>query len=378
MNSMDVDEYNNIWSLVSGLSIPNEKYSFYYDETGNVRKFKLTDSGVNAEEGIANDFILGGVLFEGDVTPCDLDSLFDGLKIKASEIKFKTLAGRKSDFWAAIGKKPIHKYLTWLESSGLYVHYATLNNIYFSVVDIVDSLLVAQPQFKFNQEWLFGLKASWYRFVVTHLDEILPIFYKFSYPSIEKDNIKSFCYELNDLILSYNEEEDFLLETFRQLLKTNGRREELCFIEDNTPGLLVEEYSTIRTVRCAMYSNSMHYFDEEAEAESSLAEMIFTLNGDSLNNYKFLDSKTEQLIQVSDVWVGLLGRLFFMLDQSTPDTIKSKIESLTDEQKECIMIINSLIDKSESLHPTLIQNLNSIEMVRQRGSLLELMNELAR
>lgn len=330
--------------MLFGLSVPSEKYSFYYDETGNIRKFKLTDSGVNAEEGISNDFILGGILFEGDTNPCDLESLFDALKINASEIKFKTLAGRKSDFWAAIGKKPVHTFLIWLESSGLYVHYATLNNIYYSIVDIVDSLIVAQPQFNFNEEWVSRLKASWYKFVVAHLDEVLQIFYKYSYPSVEKANIKSFCYELNDLILAYDEGKDFLLENSRQL----------CFIENNTPGLLVEEYSMIRVGRCAAYQNSMHYFDEESEAESSISKLFPALSGNSPKNYKFLDSKTEQLIQVSDVWVDLLGRLFLMLDHSTPNTIQSKIKSLTEKQRECIRIINALFDKSVSRNPMLI------------------------
>lgn len=372
---MDVDQYRNIWSASSGIPLLNEKYRFYYDETGNVRKFRLTDNGVNSEEGLANDFILGGVLFNGNTPPCNLDSLYDELKIKAPEIKFRTLAGRGADFWTAIGKKPIQQFLTWLESSGLYVHYATLNNMYYSIVDIVDSLFVTQPQFNFGPEWLQALKASWHRFVVAHLDEILPIFYRYDYPSLVKADIKDFCYELSDLIQSYDDD-DFYLENFRQLLKENGRREELFFIEDNTPGLLVEEYSGLRTGRCALYKDSMHYFDEEAEAESSLEVMPFTMNGGKLDNYKFIDSKTERLIQVSDVWVGLLGKLFFILDESTPESIKSKMESLSVEQKECVRIINSLIDSAESLHRALIQNVNSIEMVQHRGTLLALMDKL--
>jgi len=63
---MDVDGYRNMISEFSDLPLFDEKCSFYYDETGNVRKFRFTENGVNAEEGIANDFILGGVLFEGD------------------------------------------------------------------------------------------------------------------------------------------------------------------------------------------------------------------------------------------------------------------------------------------------------------------------
>lgn len=372
---MDVDEYRNQVSAFSEIPLMNDRYSFFYDETGNIRKFRLTENGVNADEGITNDFILGGVLYKGDSPACDLDLLYDKLKIKELEIKFKTLAGRGSDFWATIGKKPIYVFLTWLESSNLYVHYATLNNMYYSIVDIVDSLFVTQPQFNFGSEWVQALKASWHRFALAHLNEILTIFYRYDYPSLDQADIKDFCYELSDLIQWYDEE-DFYLENFRQLLKTNGRRGELFFVEDNTPGLLVEEYSSLRICRCALYKDSVHYFDEEPEAEELLKSMPFTMHGEKLKNYKFIDSKMDRLIQVSDVWVGLLRKLFLALDQSTPRSIIEKVKLLNDNQKECIKIINSLINKSEKLNKGLIQNVNSIEMVQHRGALLALMGEL--
>ncbi|MEQ6389288.1 hypothetical protein RZN22_08150 [Bacillaceae bacterium S4-13-58] len=75
----------------------------------------------------------------------------------------------------------------------------------------------------------------------------------------------------------------------------------------------------------------MHYFDEEAEAELALKNTIYTLKGEKLSNFKFIDSKNEQLIQISDIWVGLLGKLFAELDQSMPATIISEMESLTQE-----------------------------------------------
>jgi len=374
---MDVDEYRNMISEFSGLQLFDAKCSFYYDETGNVRKFRLTENGVNAEEGIANDFILGGVLFKGDTPSCDIEKFFDELNINSQEVKFKTLAGRGADFWSAISKKPIQQYFSWFDSSGLYVHYATLNNMYFSVVDMVDSLFAAQPQFDFGLEWTQALKASLHRFVVTHMEAILPMLHSYNYPSLDKDDIKDFCFDLSDLIQSYGDE-DFYLENFRQLLKANGRKGELVFIEDNTPGLLVEEYSGLRDGRCAFYKDSMHYFDEEAEAELALKNTIYTLNGQKLSNFKFVDSKKERLIQISDVWVGLLGKLFAELDQSTPEMVKNKMKSLTQEQKKCIRVINSLIDRAERLHRGLIQSVNSIEIIQHRGALLALMDDLSR
>lgn len=272
-------------------------------------------------------------------------------------------------------KKPIYKFLTWLESSGLYVHYATLNNMYYSIVDMVDSLFITQPQFDFGPEWVQALKASWHGFVLEHLDEMLNIFYKYDYPSLERSDIKDFCYELSNYIQS-NDENDFYLESFRQLLKSNGRKGELAFIENNTPGLLIEEYSGLRSGRCALYKDSMHYFDEEAEAELSLRLMPFTMGGKRLNNYEFIDSKVERLIQVSDIFVGLLGKLFYMLDQSTPTIIRDRMKEIKVEQKTCIRIISTLIDKSENLDRGLIMNVSSIEMIQHRGELLVLMDNL--
>ena len=247
--------------------------------------------------------------------------------------------------------------------------------MYFSALDIVDSLFAAQPQFNFGLEWTQALKASLHRFVLSHMDEILPMLHSYNYPSIDKEDIKKFCFELSDLIQSYGDE-DFCLENVRQLLKTNGRKEELVFIEDNTPGLLVEKYSGLREGRCAFYKDSIHYFDEEAEAELALENTIYTLNGQMLSNFKFIDSKKERLIQISDVWVGLLGKLFFELDQSTPEIIMRKMESITQEQKKCIRITNSLLYRSERLHRGLIQSVDSMEIRNHRGFLLAFMDKL--
>jgi len=65
------------------------------------------------------------------------------------------------------------------------------------------------------------------------------------------------------------------------------------------------------------------------------------------------------------------------LDQSTPEMVKNKMKSLTQEQKECIRVINSLIDRAERLHRGLIQNVNSIEIIQHRGALLALMDDLS-
>lgn len=374
---MDANEYRDIVSKSLGREILNEECNFYYDESGNIRKFRLTENGVNAETGIENNFILGGVFFKGSEVPCDINSLYDDLNIQSEELKINTLASKGSDFWKAISRIEIYKYLRWLEKSDLYVHYTTLNNIYYSVVDIVDSLFVGESTLEINKRLIDTLKASLYKFVNYHREEVFKIFYKYNYPDLRKDNINNFCSDLAYLIKIYNKN-DFNLEIFRQFLKENGRRGELAFIENNKANLLIGDYSGLWALPCALYNKSMHYFDEEDETEEKLENIYFKLNGEKLQNFQFLDSKENKLIQISDIWVGLLGKLFFVLDKSTLNDMKIKIASLNSNQKECIRIIISLINKSNDLEITLINNINSIEVIRSRRDLLLLMDNLVK
>src|ERR1035437_1463656 len=268
----DVDEFRAIWAECSGIDLPDGRYSIFYDETGNVRKFRVAEDAVNAPSGIDNDFILGGVLYIGDKSPCNTDELFDKLNLATCEIKIKTLAGQGTDFWGAINKEKIAVFLSWLESSGLYIHYSTLNNIYYSIVDIIDSIIVEQSEFDFGPGWMYQLKVALHQFVRSHMEETMSIFAKYDYPDLAKEKISLFCFDLCSLIEDSDTGDDFILECIRQMLKTNGKRAEMVFLQDNTARLLVEDYSQLRISRCILYKNSTHYFDQEPEADKSLEE----------------------------------------------------------------------------------------------------------
>ena len=56
----------------------------------------------------------------------------------------------------------------------------------------------------------------------------------------------------------------------------------------------------------------------------------------------------------------------------TAHELISKIETLGSKKLECIRIINDLIDRSEKLNIALIQNVNSVDMVRHRAQMLNL------
>ena len=133
---------------MNGIHPFEEEMTFYYDDSGNCRKFSLTDAGFNNTDALKGDFVLAGVAHEGRSFDIDVPSLYAALDYKEGqkELKFKHLFHNSKDFQSFIGSKRATGFLEWLIRSGLYIHYSALNNLYYSLVDIVDSLWETHPQ----------------------------------------------------------------------------------------------------------------------------------------------------------------------------------------------------------------------------------------
>ena len=87
-------------------------YSFYYDETNNVRKLHLTPGGMNIRR--PDCFVLGGIVHRGPPRSIDLSDLRTLLRLQPSvkEIKLKHLGS--GDFLDLLGSDKIALFLEWL------------------------------------------------------------------------------------------------------------------------------------------------------------------------------------------------------------------------------------------------------------------------
>ena len=143
MTTIDVNLQKDMVQAVSGIPIGNDCYTFYYDETGNCRKFYLKDGNVNSVEGLSHNFLLGGVAYQGTEHNADFEALYHSMHFMEGqkELKFKHLYNKSTDFLSFMNSQRASDFLSWLVNSGLYVHYSTLNNLYYSLVDIVESIL---------------------------------------------------------------------------------------------------------------------------------------------------------------------------------------------------------------------------------------------
>lgn len=367
------DQKDTVWKL-NGIKPFNEEMTFYYDESGNCRKFYLTDNGFNDPEAIKGDFVLAGIAHNGKSYEIDLVSLHEALEYKEGqkELKFKHLYHNSADFASFMGSKRATEFLEWLDKSGLYIHYSALNNLFYSLVDIVDSLWETHPMCIM---YFWDIKNALYDFTIEHQDEVIDILIRYTYPNV-KDTV-SFCYELCDLISKYNDDSiynpGFFLEFFRQMLKAAGKMGKLPFIQDNEPNMLIKEYYLFYLERCEIFSKSLHIFDEEKAVEKKLSNIQLYEHGKILNHYKFVKSHENIFVQISDMIAGLLRRLFIFLDEKSIGEIKSLAQKLNKNQINNFNILWRLISRSDEKSPLLIKNANTPKNIQERMMKLQIL-----
>ena len=374
MARINVEDHKKAIFTLNGIPPFEEEMTFYYDESGNCRKFSLTDAGFNNTDALKGDFVLAGVAHEGRSFDIDVPSLYAALDYKEGqkELKFKHLFHNSKDFQSFIGSKRATGFLEWLIRSGLYIHYSALNNLYYSLVDIVDSLWETHPQWLM---YMWDIKGALYDFVIEHQDEVIDIFIRHTYPNVK--DVSTFCNEICSLIWGYNDDSEydpgFFLELLRQMLKTAGKLDKLIFVQDNEPFMLIQEYYIFYTERCEIFSKSHHIFDEELTVQKQMSNLELYENDIHLSNWQFVKSHENIYVQVSDLIAGLLRKLFLFLDENPLTDIISIAMKLKDAQVKNFTLLWMLIRKSDEKSPLFIKNTNSQKNVQERMLKLQLL-----
>ena len=165
----------------------------------------------------------------------------------------------------------------------------------------------------------------------------------------------------------------FGMEVLRQMLKDVGKHGEISLLYDNDSNILVSDYYMLYLSRCYTYKNAKHYFDFEKVIKAKMEETKLGTNGVLFRNYEFVESKENELIQISDVFVGLLAKTFKYIDSVTVEDLIN-----IDREKYKLAISNisklyELIEKAERKHAMLIQNVNDIALTKLRMMKLEIL-----
>ncbi|MEM5643091.1 hypothetical protein AAHB52_20910 [Bacillus toyonensis] len=72
-----------------------------------------------------------------------------------------------------------------------------------------------------------------------------------------------------------------------------------------------------------MFKNALHFFDEEFDVQNEIKKTGIKLDQEEMTNYEFIKSDNSIFIQLSDITVGILGKLFEFIKPIPIDKIEN-------------------------------------------------------
>lgn len=340
----------------------DEKWEFYYDETGNCRKFRLKEGGdFNNHDALSRYFILGGLVFDSkdDALSSNPQALISslGLQANVTELKSHHLCPTDWSFEYFIRQDRVTKVVHWIFNSKANIQYSVENNLYYALVDIVDSL--NKPEMG---EMLFSLKDALYRVAKAHLEDFALFLSNYGFPDITQT--ENFWLDLTNTLDDIAREDDSFRDDswfsiLRTMVKDNARhpaQQENVLIMDNERFELQDTYVPFYMRPCYTFLYAHHNFDEEKQIIPQMSEF-------ALNNYCFVDSVNEPLIQVSDCFVSILSKILFFFDSKSFIEIEEYSKNMDAVSKQNFRTMFSLIARADAKHKFLIHNANAISVL---------------
>ncbi len=325
------------------------KYIFYYDETGNIRKLTLTSKGLNVEK--IPVFVLGGIVLKNEkhIEEKELKESIGIFQKSIKELKFRHLSHKKKGI-DIIQSEQVRNFFNWIDKNNFIIHLSCLDPYYFSIVDIIDSIddygIRTEPSFNF---YCKSLLTSVLR---EDLRETENLFIKYDYPSVSKNEKNNFLFELIKTVRCCECLNIIEKELLCDVLTEGVHQEELYFIEklNAEKENLIDNFSDFYTHCARLFPNSKHFFDEESSIKKFLS---------FCNNVYFIDSKTDLMIQISDLIVGFFGNIITYLNENNNFDIENyKKDSISEET---IRTVSNLLKKSLKENNAFLHRIMSIK-----------------
>jgi len=341
-STIDVNAGRDFDIYIQGLTGLDDVFTFYYDETNNTRTLYIGADGFNVPK--VKCFVLGGIAHRGAKRELHFEALRQTLWLQPTVKELKLEHVAKGDFLAVIDKPKMTTFLQWLSESGLLVHYFALDPLYWALVDIVDSILADAP-------WLYPahiqLKNNLYGLLRRDMEATLDFLRRYDFPDVGRARRTQFMHELLDSLEACEGMfPHFEYQMLKGVLQMGAKMEALPFLEGEKPKVLIGQFSTFCIKRFSMFKNSLHIADMEPHIRDLIEPLTFLDDGRPIRNFSFVTSHDEVGVQISDVVVGLLGKLFSFLNETPGEELEALIEDLTPVQHHNLGLLNGLLDRS--------------------------------
>ena len=327
----------------------------YYDETNNIKKFKLNEEKHKFNVPADTIFVLGGIEGEGTVNIEDLKSLFN-LQDSVQEVKSHHIYN--GVFADCLKSERLERFLDLLIENDWHIHFNSLNVLYWSIVDILDSIDGFVSQRPAN---IYMFKALFYRVMKSNLSSFFDLVLKYRYPNIDSQDITAFMKDLIFMCKSYNYSSGDAESGLIEWLEMGSRQKELVFVQDEEELVMLTELSLLYRSEISTWINSRLIMDNEIDIIYDFKKNPVSVDGKILNNYIFVDSKTDTMVQLSDVAVGIVSKYLYFIDQHGTESEKIISESFNENQSRVFRKLNTVLKKSRDFNPLFFNQQTSLE-----------------
>ncbi len=374
MTDFQIQEIRETTKMLARTANFDESYTFYYDETNNLKKFYVRENDFNSS--FTANFVLGGLVHKGNAP--DVQGLIESFNLQKTtkEVKFKHIAN--GDFIDCLKSKKLQLFLQFLNDNDIFVHYSSLNVFYWAIVDIVDSAIVnSEAAMQLDPTFANHLKNDLYKLSRLEIDSVIELFYNYEYPNIKSDKVIPFIEDLTSLFDGYidSPEYHFGLESLRQILKEAKKAESLPFIMEEEDFVLLKDLSHFYLRPIYLFKNSTHILDNEDSISEIFQDYRILDGDDEIKNYSFVDSQSNPMVQLSDVFVGLIGKFKNYINSNPSTQIQTDLDSLSEIQTTNLNLLISIIDKSENENLGFLHNTDSFEELSKMQEIWDKMKE---
>lgn len=355
---VDIDEFRGSQIRMYGLTNADRSYTFYHDETNNIRKLHVDARGLNVAE--LKVFVLGGVVHDGLPRHIDIQPLRAAMRIQktAPEIKLEHVA--KGGFLDLLRSAKLTIFLRWITDNGLMIHYQELDPLYWSIVDIIDSILSKLRDRALYQHHAL-LKSDLAEVLRSNLPATINLFHRYGYPDLGPQNRKPFLNELIALLEHYS---DVLpapnAMVLKDVLKAGRGLDSLDFIEGYPPNMLIDDFSTFYQGRIAIFKHATHVLDMEPSIQERFQQTPLTSGGKPVTHYRFADSKAEPGIQLADIVVGVLAKMHSYFTETPPDEVAADRAALTGTSLQNVEHLRDLLAASHDANIAFLHHISSM------------------
>lgn len=357
---------NNIFKLLALGRDPSylkKRRMLYFDETANNNRVHLLGGKLNISD-LNKVFVLAGLDVSGFLT---LDELKEMLgRTTDCEVKSTKFLGR--NFVETLSKENFEKVIGLIEKKSWYLNFLAVQPLYFSMVDIVDSLNC------YAEYDHFALKQALFDVFVESYPRFEKVFVRFNYPNIGKEKKDDFLDAVIGLVREFidNHLHRVDCEDLIDALELGKRLDELVFLDEEKRLILIGNYLPFYQNRMIANPNSVIVFDGRDDLFKQKIDWRYTYNGTDVN-WRPADSKDEPILQVADYVANIVHSFIEFADRDS-ELVKIDLERLTEVQRNRLLRFKRLYDRSIIHNPECFEYLVSIQLWTRISYLLGMLS----